>query len=214
MKNGCSIFVGNIDFEVPEERIVEELGAVGKVVSFRMVYDKTTGKSRGFGFCEYESPLIVEKALHNLKISFNGRPVKINYAENDTPARAKEPENQVLEVDSLVSVLDSMDRDNLKEVLLYLKKLALDQPSHLRELLNKNSSLVYAIIHIALKLKLVDPGVVDELLRESFDLDKQKMQVLNRIYSISEEDLCLFPEDVRNKIKRVRGMVLRARTEK
>ncbi|ADM11966.1 cleavage stimulation factor [Encephalitozoon intestinalis ATCC 50506] len=214
MKSGCSIFVGNIDFEVPEERIIEELGAVGKVVSFRMVYDKTTGKSRGFGFCEYESPLIVEKALQNLKISFNGRPVKINYAENDMPAKAKEPDNQVPEIDNLISVLDNMDKDNLKEVLFYLRKLALDQPSYLRELLNKNSSLVYAIIHAILKLKLVDPGAIDEVLKESFDLSKQKMQILERICSISEDDLCFFPEDVRNKIKKARAMVLKSRADK
>lgn len=214
MKSGCSIFVGNIDFEVPEERIVEELGAVGKVVSFRMVYDKTTGKSRGFGFCEYESPLIVEKALQNLKISFNGRPVKINYAENDMPAKAREPETQVLEIDNLVNVLDNMDRDNLKEVLLYLKKLALDQPSYLRDLLSKNPSLVYAIVHSMLKLKLVDQNVIDELLRESFNLNKQKMQVLERVCSLSEDDLCLFPDDVKNKIRRARAMILRSRTER
>lgn len=211
MKSGCSIFVGNIDFEVPEERIIEELGAVGKVVSFRMVYDKTTGKSRGFGFCEYESPLIVEKALQNLKLSFNGRPVKINYAENDIPVRAKEPESQALEIDNLISVLDNMDKDNLKEVLLYLKKLALDQPSYLRELLSSNPSLVYAIIHTMLKLKLVEHGVVDELIRESFDLNKQKMQVIERICSMSEEDFCFFPDDVRSKIKRARAMILKSK---
>jgi cleavage stimulation factor subunit 2 len=211
MKNGCSIFVGNIDFEIPEERIIEELGSVGKVVSFRMVYDKATGKSRGFGFCEYESPLIVEKALQNLKISFNGRPVKINYAENDMPMKSKEPESQVPEIDNLISVLDCMDKDNLKEVLLYLRKLALDQPSYLRELLNKNTSLVYAIIHAALKLKLVNQEAVDELLKESFDLSKQKMQVLDRICSIPDEDLCFFPDDTRNKIRRVRGMILKTR---
>ncbi|AFN83452.1 cleavage stimulation factor [Encephalitozoon romaleae SJ-2008] len=214
MKSGCSIFVGNIDFEVPEERIIEELGAVGRVVSFRMVYDKTTGKSRGFGFCEYESPLIVEKALQNLKISFNGRPVKINYAENDMPAKTKEPDSQIPEIDNLINVLDGMDKDNLKEVLFYLRKLALDQPSYLRELLNKNSSLVYAIIHAILKLKLADPGVVDEILKESFDLNKQKAQILERICTISEDDLCFFSEDVRSKIKKVRSMVLKSRVDK
>jgi cleavage stimulation factor subunit 2 len=211
MRNGCSVFVGNIDFEVPEEKIKEELGAVGRVVSFRMVYDKATGKSRGYGFCEYESPLIVEKALQNLKISFNGRPVKINYAENDMPVRAKEPEQAPLDIDNLVAVLDNMDRDNLKEVLLYLKRLALDQPSHLRELLSKNPRLVYAIVYSTFKLKLVDAGVVDELIRESFDLSKQKMQILERICTISEEDMLLFPDEIRNKIKRVRGSVLRSK---
>jgi cleavage stimulation factor subunit 2 len=211
MKSGCSIFVGNIDFEVPEEKIKEELGAVGRVVNFRMVYDKATGKSRGYGFCEYESPLIVEKALQQLKISFNGRPVKINYAENDMPVRGREPEQAPLEIDNLVAVLDTMDKDNLKEVLLYLKRLALDQPSHLRELLGKNPRLVYAIVYATFKLKLVDAEIINELIRESFDLNKQKMQILERICTISEEDMLLFPDEIKSKIRRVRSSVLKSR---
>ncbi|ELA41185.1 uncharacterized protein VICG_01784 [Vittaforma corneae ATCC 50505] len=47
MKQGCSVFVGNIDFDVDEQKVIEELSAVGKVVSFRMMYDKNTGKSKG-----------------------------------------------------------------------------------------------------------------------------------------------------------------------
>ena len=62
-----------------------------------------------------------------------------------------------------------------------------------------------------MKLKLVSQEAVDELLKESFDLNKQKMQVLDRICSIPEEDLCFFSEEARNKIRRARGMILKTR---
>ena len=81
-KPGCTVFIGNIDFDIDEETIVKELSAVGKVKSFRLLYDKATGKSKGYGFCEYETPEVADMALKKLKISFNGRQAKINYAEN------------------------------------------------------------------------------------------------------------------------------------
>lgn len=74
-------------FDIDEQTVIEELSAVGKVVSFKLMIDKVTGKHKGYGFCEYESPLIAETAMRTLKINFNGRPVKINYAENDMPVK-------------------------------------------------------------------------------------------------------------------------------
>ncbi|TBT98067.1 putative RNA-binding protein, partial [Hamiltosporidium magnivora] len=53
MAKGCSVFVGNIEFDIPEQKIVEELSVIGKVVNFRLVYDRNTGKSKGYGFAEY-----------------------------------------------------------------------------------------------------------------------------------------------------------------
>ena len=101
MKQGCSVFVGNI-FDILVQKVIEELSAVGKVVSFRLMYDKNTGESKGYGFCEYESPLIAESAMKTLKISFNGRPVKINYAENDLPQNQKELPPKALQIDNIM----------------------------------------------------------------------------------------------------------------
>lgn len=204
MKQGCSVFVGNIDFDIPEQKIIEELSAVGKVVSFRLMYDKNTGRSKGYGFCEYESPLIAETAMKTLKISFNGRPVKINYAENDLPVKVKEVAPKPLQIDAIVSVLDSFDQDNLKEVLEYLKKMAIDQPSQLKEVLDRNPNLVFAILHVLLKLNLADSEKVLEIVKDSFDVEKQADQIAERICSIKDGDVEDFSEDVKNRITKLR----------
>lgn len=200
MKQGCSVFVGNIDFDIDEQKVVEELSAVGKVVSFRMMYDKNTGKSKGYGFCEYESPLIAETAMRTLKISFNGRPVKINYAENDLPAKAKETTSKPLQIDNIVSVLDSFDENNLKDVMDYLKKMAIDQPSQLKDLLDRNPTLVVSILTVLFKLNLVDRNKISDLISSSFDVERQKDQISSRISNVNEQDIQDLPEDVRNKI--------------
>lgn len=198
------MFVGNIDFEVDEQKVIEELSAVGKVVSFRMMYDKATGKSKGYGFCEYESPLIAETAMRTLKISFNGRPVKINYAENDLPAKAKETTSKPLQIDNIVSVLDSFDENNLKDVIDYLKRMAIDQPSHLKDLLDKNPTLVVSILTVLYKLNLVDKNKLCSLISSSFDVEKQKDQIANRISNVNEQDVHDLPDDVRNKIVKLK----------
>ena len=49
-----SVFVGNIPYEATEEQLKDIFSEVGSVVSFRLVYDRETGKPKGYGFCEYQ----------------------------------------------------------------------------------------------------------------------------------------------------------------
>jgi cleavage stimulation factor subunit 2 len=210
MARGCSVYVGNIDFDIPQEKIVEELSAIGKVVHFRLVYDRETGKSKGYGFCEYESPLIAETAVQKLKISFNGRPVKINYAESDLPAKPKEiSQTQSLEIDKIVNVIESMDRDSLKEVIIYLKRMAIDQPNKLRSLLEGNVGLIVALLQCLITLNLIDSTAVYNLLKNSLEVNDQKAQVLERICQLTDEDVAMYPQDVKEKIMKVRGCLIK-----
>lgn len=201
------MFVGNIDFDIDEQKVIEELSTVGKVVSFRMMYDKNTGKSKGYGFCEYESPLIAETAMKTLKISFNGRPVKINYAENDLPQKAREPTTKLLQIDSIMNVLDTFDQNNLKEVIDYLKKMAIDQPTQLKDMLDQNPSLVISLLAALVKLNLVDHDKVSDLIESSFDVTKQKDQIEERISHINEQDIVELPEEIKNKIMKLKLII-------
>ena len=49
----------------------------------RLIYDPATGKSRGFGFCEYEDPETAMSAVRNLAgRELNGRQLRIDSAAN------------------------------------------------------------------------------------------------------------------------------------
>lgn len=207
MKQGCSVFVGNIDFDIDEQKVIEELSSVGKVVSFRMMYDKSTGKSKGFGFCEYESPLIAETALKTLKISFNGRPVKINRAENDLPTKTKESSSKSSQIDSIISVLDSFDSTNLKDVIDYLKKMAIDQPTQLKDILDKNPALVVSILTVLARLNLVDKERINTLIESSFDTSAQRDQISQRIMNLSDQEIEEFSDDVKSRIIKLKQML-------
>ena len=80
-----NIFVGNLAFSVTEEELrglFEEHGAVN---SLRLITDRDTGRSRGFGFVEMENAEADSaiKALNGM--DFQGRNMKVNQAEDKKP---------------------------------------------------------------------------------------------------------------------------------
>ncbi|KAI8599662.1 hypothetical protein EDD21DRAFT_379191 [Dissophora ornata] len=81
------VFVGNIPYEQTEEQLIDIFSEVGPVVSFRLVFERDTGKPRGYGFCEFQDERTAASAVRNL----NGRDIgnrllKVDFADAD-PAR-------------------------------------------------------------------------------------------------------------------------------
>jgi cleavage stimulation factor subunit 2 len=64
--NSRSVFVGNIPYEATEEQLQEIFAQVGPVVSFRLVFDRETGKPKGYGFVEYRDAQTALSAMRNL----------------------------------------------------------------------------------------------------------------------------------------------------
>merc|ERR1712071_132978 len=70
----ASVFVGNIPYGVTEDQLKDIFGEAGSVVSFRIVHDRETGRSKGFGFCEYQDPSSAAAAMRDLNgYEINGR---------------------------------------------------------------------------------------------------------------------------------------------
>lgn len=81
-----TVFVGNISYDTTEEQLRDTFAQVGTVVTFRLVYDQTTGKPKGYGFCEYSDPETAMSALRNLNgVDVNGRPVRVDIADKSAP---------------------------------------------------------------------------------------------------------------------------------
>ncbi|KAL8664719.1 MAG: hypothetical protein Q9202_002854 [Teloschistes flavicans] len=80
-KEGKSVFVGNIAYQLPEEEIIKILSKCGQVVSFRLVSDPQTGQPKGYGFCEYIDKDAAASAIRNLNGELvNNRPLKVDYS--------------------------------------------------------------------------------------------------------------------------------------
>ncbi|SCZ93216.1 BZ3500_MvSof-1268-A1-R1_Chr6-2g08535 [Microbotryum saponariae] len=87
------VFVGNLPFDYTEEQLIETFSSVGPVVSFRLVFDRDSGKPKGFGFCEYKDPETAASALRNLQgVEVGGRGLRLDFADTeDAPPSKRGP---------------------------------------------------------------------------------------------------------------------------
>ncbi len=76
-----------------EELITDTLSRVGQVLSFRLVYDKDTGRPKGFGFAEFSDVDAAASAVRNLNDhELMGRKLRVDYS-NDGGANDAMPAN-------------------------------------------------------------------------------------------------------------------------
>lgn len=88
-KGGRVVFIGNIPYGVSEEVICEIFGRAGSVVNFRLVYDKETGKPKGFGFLEYRDVDQAAAAVRNLNgHEIMGRSLKVDYSNDNSGGKS------------------------------------------------------------------------------------------------------------------------------
>ena len=81
------LYVGNLPWSVNDDSLREMFAAHGAVESASVVTDRETGRSRGFGFVEMDSPS-GKSAMEALNgHSIDSRELKVNEA-NDRPKRS------------------------------------------------------------------------------------------------------------------------------
>ncbi|KAI1811872.1 hypothetical protein GGS20DRAFT_561029 [Poronia punctata] len=75
------VFVGNIPYGLSEEQISDIFSTAGKVINFRLVYDRETGRPKGFGFAEYPDADSAASAVRNLNdYEIMGRKLRVDYS--------------------------------------------------------------------------------------------------------------------------------------
>jgi RNA recognition motif-containing protein len=77
------LFVGNLAFHVTEDLLKQHVAQCGDVQSVEVVFDRMTGRSRGFAFVEMATPEGVHKAISDLDgKGFEGRALSVKVAED------------------------------------------------------------------------------------------------------------------------------------
>lgn len=83
-----NIFVANLNFKVQEEDLRETFEAYGEVDSARIITDRNTGRSKGFGFVEMSNADDASKAIEELNDrEMDGRNLVVKVAEERTEQR-------------------------------------------------------------------------------------------------------------------------------
>ncbi len=79
------LYVGNLPFQTTEDDLDGLFGQVGSVESVRIITDRDTGRSRGFGFVEMGDEE-ADKAIEQLNgTELDGRALTVNEARPQTP---------------------------------------------------------------------------------------------------------------------------------
>jgi len=75
------IYVGNLNYRMTEDALRELFEQHGEVVSVKIVKDRFSGRSKGFGFVEMASKDEGETAIQKLNDSeVEGRNIRVNFA--------------------------------------------------------------------------------------------------------------------------------------
>ena len=76
-----NMYVGNLSYDMSEENLRTEFAEYGEVQSAKIITDKFTGRSRGFGFVEMNSDDEGKKAMEELNgKDVEGRQLVVNEA--------------------------------------------------------------------------------------------------------------------------------------
>ena len=91
ISENMNIYVSNLSFDVQDQDLREFFTPYGEVTSAKIITDRETGRSRGFGFVEMSDDEASRKAIAELNdSSVDGRNIKVMEArpKEDRPARS------------------------------------------------------------------------------------------------------------------------------
>ncbi len=80
-----NIYLGNLPYNINEDEIMELFEEYGNVSTVKLITDKFTGKSKGFGFVEMPGDDDAKKAIEELNgKEVKGRNITVNQAREKT----------------------------------------------------------------------------------------------------------------------------------
>ncbi len=83
-----NIYLGNLPYNIKEDEILEIFEEYGEVSSAKIITDKFSGRSKGFGFVEMPNDDDANKAIEELNgAEIKGRNITVNQAREKTEGK-------------------------------------------------------------------------------------------------------------------------------
>ncbi len=83
---GKKLYVGNLPYSVDDSALQSEFGKFGSVSSAKVITDRETGRSKGFGFVEMDSDDEANTAIEKMNgFSMGGRAINVSEARPQAP---------------------------------------------------------------------------------------------------------------------------------
>lgn len=85
--NKSKIYVGNLPYNTTDEELQEYFTQFGDVNEVKIIIDRRTNRSKGFGFVTFASEQAAEASLETDGKDFGGRSLKVNIAREESRSR-------------------------------------------------------------------------------------------------------------------------------
>lgn len=86
------LYVGNLPYSAKEESLKDHFSSAGSVASVKIIIDRETGRSKGFGFVEMESDDGAQTAVSQLDgQEFEGRSLRVSEAKPQPERESRGP---------------------------------------------------------------------------------------------------------------------------
>ncbi|CAD0200340.1 unnamed protein product [Chrysodeixis includens] len=181
-KSMRSVFVGNIPYEATEEKLKDIFSEVGPVLSFKLVFDRETGKPKGYGFCEYKDQETALSAMRNLNAyEIGGRSLRVDNActeksrmEMQALMQGPQIENPYGEPcepekapEAISKAVATLPPEQMFELMKQMKLCIQNNPNEARNMLLQNPQLAYALLQAQVIMRIVDPATAVSMLHPS-----------------------------------------------
>ncbi|XP_021354978.1 glycine-rich RNA-binding, abscisic acid-inducible protein-like [Mizuhopecten yessoensis] len=86
-QEGCRVYAGNLDFNTEQGTLADAFAEYGNVVDCKLITDRETGRSRGFGFITFDTQEAANRAVSDGQKDIDGRDVKVSIAQARNDSR-------------------------------------------------------------------------------------------------------------------------------
>lgn len=181
-KSMRSVFVGNIPYEATEEKLKDIFCEVGPVISLKLVFDRESGKPKGYGFCEYKDQETALSAMRNLNgYEIGGRALRVDNActeksrmemaallqgpQVDNPYG--DPCDPLMTPEIVTKTVVSLPPEQMYELMKQMKTCFQNNPVEARNMLLQNPQLAYALLQAQVVMRIVDPATAVTFLHKA-----------------------------------------------
>ena len=80
---GKKLFVGSLSWDTNDDGLHEAFAQFGEITEAKVICDRDSGRSRGFGFVTFTEDEAAEKALSAMNgFELDGRPIRVDFAQD------------------------------------------------------------------------------------------------------------------------------------
>ncbi|KAF7366686.1 Protein related to Cleavage stimulation factor [Mycena sanguinolenta] len=174
------VFVGNVPYNMSEDALIDVFKSVGQVVGFRLVFDRDTGKPKGYGFCEFADHETAASAVRNLNnTDVGGRPLRIDLADSDPFSRRQDNWSEILAAvppgkplppgeratEAIThAIAQNMTESQLIEVIAQMKAFVITHPKQAQQFLSNHPQVAYAVFMGLITSNIIARDVLNRML--------------------------------------------------